>query len=84
MTDSAMEYLKNHTFVPHPEGNRMLYGLNSFGTDSNIMFKNETDVWRFVYFAVGQPKATYINQHGELRTIPCVYDDNITRMEISS
>ncbi len=71
------------TFVPHVNGNANLYGLNSFGCDSYIMFKDDPDVWRFISFAVGSNHANYVNRHGTVKTIECKYRDDITRMQIS-
>ncbi len=33
----TVEYLKNNTFIPHKNGNDMLYGLNVFGCNSIII-----------------------------------------------
>jgi len=95
MSDDAImydivNYFKQYTeFVPHERGNASLYGLNSWGTDSTIMFKGESDVWRFCYY-VNSPSddvngardlAKYVSRSGQSRTIPREYNEYITRMQ---
>jgi hypothetical protein len=71
-------YLRNYKFKPHILGNSMLYGLNSFGCDSTISYKD--DIWRFIYFSGNG--ACYTNAQNQCITIPLEYNDEITRMQI--
>jgi hypothetical protein len=78
----TVEFLKTHTFRPHPFGERLLFGLNGFGCDSVILF--EELIWKFLYFdKKNQP--IYINAQAQKRPFDLNNDTNVrsktTRME---
>ena len=83
IVEKPVEYLRIYNFKPHIQGNTSLYGLNSWGSDSTIAFKNDPlgFIWRFVHFTKDN-KACYINAEGATRSIPLAIDPNITRMQI--
>ncbi len=83
MYNDPVNYFKQHTeFVPLANGNASLYGLNSWGTDSTIMFKGEKDVWRFYAFVNGPSRmAQYVTCDEQSRTIPCEYNEDIIAMQ---
>lgn len=68
-----MDSIKTHTFLPHPEGNKNLFGLNNFGCDSTIRYTEDdgtVDIWRFTHFETGTTSvrdAIYINKAGTVR-----------------
>jgi hypothetical protein len=74
----TVEYLKNNTFIPHKNGNDMLYGLNVFGCNSIIQYNN--DIWKFIWFISNTNDAVYVNKEGEQITIT-TYVDGVTRMQ---
>jgi hypothetical protein len=75
---NIIEYLKNHTFEKHENGNMFRYGLNSWGCDSVISYNN--DIWKFIAFVPNKSDAEYINKNGEIITI-VGYDEGISRMQ---
>jgi hypothetical protein len=82
MSYDPVSYINRHQFVPHVDGNSGLYGLSYMDIDSTITFKNEPEVvWRFISFTPGSSLATYVNRDGVHKTIPCAYNDEITRMQ---
>jgi hypothetical protein len=54
------EYLNSHTFVPHPNGNIKLFGLNEF--EMNSVIKYENDIWKFWAFQENTNNAVYYNR----------------------
>ncbi len=76
--NDAINYLKNHTFVPHKMGNYGRYGLNMFGGDSIIQYNNQ--LWKFIWLISNSNNAVYVNKNGE-KYILEDYDKNITRMQ---
>jgi len=70
----------NHKFVAHVNGNSNLYGLNTFGCESYIMFKDDPEIWQFYSFSSNN--ANYVNRYGAVKTIACKYSEDITRMQI--
>ena len=80
---SVIEYLKNHKFEKHENGNMFRYGLNSWGCDSVISYNN--DIWKFVCFLNGiTNKAVYYNKDG-LELILDLYtinDNKPIRMQV--
>jgi hypothetical protein len=80
----------NKNYRPHPDGNRNLFGLNSFGTNSIILYTEvdgASDIWHFKYFKSGTTSvrdAIYTNASGIIRKFDLL-DENIasrtTRME---
>jgi hypothetical protein len=66
-------------YVEHPNGNYGLYGLNTIGCDSIILFKGE--ILKFYALKTGTNVAIYTNEKGE-QVIVDVYDKSlkITRM----
>jgi hypothetical protein len=77
-----MDFIKSHKFIPHPEGNKSLFGLNNFGCDSTISYTEidgSVDIWRFIKFASGSSSvrdAIYINKLGDVRNFDLM-DKNI-------
>ena len=74
------KFFNTHRFNPHPMGKRFNYGLNTFGHDSIIQYKD--DIWKFYTFQVGSNNAIYYNKNNEsiilnLYSMP----EGITRME---
>lgn len=69
-------------YVEHPSGNYGLYGLNTFGCNSIILYKGE--IWKFYAVPVGDTKnAIYVNADGSGKSVVInVYDMSleITRM----
>jgi hypothetical protein len=61
-------------------GNQLNYGLNSFGCNSIIQYKD--DIWKFYAFEVGNNNAIYMNKNN-VSIILNSYNmpDGITRME---
>ncbi len=57
------DYLNSHAFEVHPNGNSMLFGLNSFGCNSVILYQN--DIWKFYAFESGTDNAIYYNKDGK-------------------
>jgi hypothetical protein len=57
------DYLNSHAFELHPNGNSMLFGLNSFGCNSVILYQN--DIWKFYAFESGTDNAIYYNKDGK-------------------
>jgi hypothetical protein len=75
---NAIQYLNNHTFIPHTEGNYARYGLNLFGCDSIIQYNNH--YWKFMYFIPNSNIAVYTNKNGEEFFLND-YIDGIIRMQ---
>jgi hypothetical protein len=74
------------TFQVHPNGNANLFGLNTFGCDSIIKYKNQ--IWKFYAFQTGTDNAIYLNKFNETFILNCIQKDpnvieNITRMCIT-
>jgi hypothetical protein len=79
---STINFLKTNTFVPHRNGNQLLYGLNAFGSNSIIQYDNQ--IWKFIHFIALTNNAVYINKNGEEFIFnQFIFNDsyNITRME---
>ena len=78
----TVNFLKTHTFRPHPFGERLLFGLNGFGCDSVILF--EEHLWKFLYFEKNN-QPIYINALGHKQPFNLNDDINVrsktTRME---
>ncbi len=76
------DYLNSHSFEVHPNGNSMLFGLNSFGCNSVILYQN--DIWKFYAFESGTDNAIYYNKDGK-RFVFNTYDtqvkSQITRLQ---
>ena len=73
-TDEIKEFLTSNTFIPHEKGNIMMYGLNSFGSESIIQYNN--DIWKFIWYTTGTRDAVYMNKEGEYITINPYNNDN--------
>ena len=78
----TIEYLNTKTFIPHKNGNSLLYGLNEIGCDSIIMRSNyNNDIWKFVFFISNTNEAVYINNKGEEFILENNYMEGIIRMQ---
>lgn len=76
----AIDYLKYHRFKEHPDGNCLMYGLNTFGCESIIRFHDE--LWKFLHFKSGTDITVYVNERGELLEIDLRRTPGVTRMDI--
>jgi hypothetical protein len=86
-TSAILTSLRTHKFKPHILGNNNCYGLNNFGSNSTIMFKNcpNGTIWQFLYYLSGESKTVcYINAQKWVIAIkvPSNDDDNIIRMQV--
>jgi len=81
-TSYVLSSFFNNKFEPHYFGNYALYGLNTFGCNSIIMFRDE--IWKFCYFKHGSDIPYYVNKDGTVLGIEIWNENNITRMQICS
>ena len=66
-------------FIHHENGNKMRYGLNSFGCNSIIQYNNQ--IWKFIHFIHNTDNAVYINNEGEQFILDAYNKEGIIRMQ---
>jgi hypothetical protein len=79
MCSPISSYILNNEFIPHPFGNYSLYGLNTIGCDSVILYNNK--IRKFFAFQAGSREAIYVDKDGHAIIInPYDRSLQITRM----